>query len=140
MKETKTSNPKPEFSDVTQSDPAARESFSQFEKNNDGTEIPYFKINKIEKIHHLLDYLSLNFKVKTLTVEVDSQVNEAARLLACNNTLTRLRISIGNGSVSLEGINQLLQNNILLLKEGQIWNCEKTLFTTPDLTPYQISL
>ncbi len=141
MKETKPSNPKRKFSDVTQSDPTARESFSQFEKNDDGTEIPHFEINKIETIHYLLDYLSFNSEVKTLTVEVDSQVNEAACLLACNNTLTRLtlyaagdmkepldqglvalashpslthlHIKLRNGSISLEGINQLLQNKIL---------------------------
>ena len=46
MKETETSNLKQEFSDVTQSDPAASESFSQFEESNNGTEIPYLEIKK----------------------------------------------------------------------------------------------
>ena len=110
---------KRKFEEKTQLDSVTRnEYFSQFDKRNNGIDIPYLDIKEIKTVHYLLDYLKLNPDIKTLTAHVPNQLDEAVCLLASNNTLTDLNLygPFSNSSVS---INQRVDQGFFALASNQ---------------------
>ncbi len=94
-------------------DPLETEYFSEFVKNDNGTEMPCLAIEKIEMIPYLLNYLNLNPAIKKLVAIIWCPFDKAVSLLARNNTLTSLILNCVNDYSLDKGLVALSSNRSL---------------------------